>query len=90
MPAVYQALRPFKFAGVNYAAGDPVRVEDIHAVDPAKEGILYRTERIGLPPMQRDLTAMRKDELIELARLAGHKANTNWRKQELIDAIEGR
>ena len=90
MSVAYQAARDFKFAGHQYHAGDAVPRAAIIAVDPEKEGTLLRTEFIVLPPESRDLNDKKKDELIELARLMGHKANTNWRKAELIDAIEGR
>jgi hypothetical protein len=85
----YRVTRDLKFNGRNFKRGDAIDRAYIVAVAPEKEGTLLRTRFIELAPHQRDLSKMRKPELVELARTVGLAVDPNWLKSDLIEAIEG-
>jgi hypothetical protein len=87
--AKYEVLRKMKFNGRNFERGDAIDRAYIVGVAPEKEGTLLRTRFIGLPAEVADLTKMLKADLVAHARKLDLKVDPNWRKTDLIDAIEG-
>jgi hypothetical protein len=85
----YRVVRDFKFNGRDFQRGDAIERAYIVAVAPEKEGTLLRTRFIELAPHQRDLSKMTKSDLVELGRTVGATVDPNWRKADLIEAIEG-
>lgn len=84
----YEVLRTLKFNGRDFERGDAIDRAYIVSVAPEKEGTLVRTGFIGLAPHQRDLNKMTKAELVDFGRDIGATVDHNWRKDDLIDAIE--
>ena len=88
MVTTYRATRDFKFNGRQILKGDAVKKSALAAVDPSKEGTLLRTRFIELPP-QAAAANMNKAELVDFAGTLGVSVSSSWRKDEILEAIEG-
>lgn len=93
MPVVekYRVRQSFKWLGVQYKPGDAISRETILSdanVGESKLGTLQRVRFIEPDPQTRSLDKMTKSELVEYAREVGASVDPNWRKSDVLEAIQ--
>ena len=88
----YKVLREMTYDGVQYVPGDVISQDAIESAAPGKEkeGKLLRTRFIASDSFERDPQMMTKNELVDFGRTVDARFESNWRKADIIEAIEAK